>query len=85
MTSEVTMQAAFEQAVSKADGQSCLSRKLKERGIEFSQQLIWHHLRVKRRCPAELVLAVEAITGVSRYALRPDVFGASAPPINAAA
>jgi len=27
------------------------------------------------RVPATRVIAVEAVTGVSRYALRPDVFG----------
>ena len=28
-----------------------------------------------KKVPAEHVLAVERITGISRYALRPDVFG----------
>lgn len=27
-----------------------------------------------RRCPAELVLALETLSGVPRYVLRPDVF-----------
>lgn len=29
-----------------------------------------------RRVPAERVLEVEALTSISRYALRPDVYGA---------
>ena len=29
-----------------------------------------------RRVPAERVLSVEAITGVSRHQIRPDIFGA---------
>lgn len=28
-----------------------------------------------RQVPAERVLAVEAVTGVSRYDLRPDIYG----------
>ncbi|ERI54111.1 hypothetical protein N878_02865 [Pseudomonas sp. EGD-AK9] len=74
------MQEAFEQAVVNAGGQSELSRRLSERGTQFSQQLIWHHLRVKKRCPAEIVLAVEGISGISRHLLRPDVFGAEEAP-----
>ncbi len=30
-----------------------------------------------KRVPAERVLSVETITGVSRHQLRPDIFGAS--------
>lgn len=30
-----------------------------------------------KRVPAERVLAVESLTGISRHILRPDVFGAS--------
>jgi DNA-binding transcriptional regulator YdaS (Cro superfamily) len=32
-----------------------------------------------RRVPAERVLEVERLTGVSRYDLRPDVFGPESP------
>ncbi|MCY1290188.1 putative antitoxin of bacterial toxin-antitoxin system, YdaS/YdaT [compost metagenome] len=69
------MKEAFERAVKAAGGQSELSRKLTASGCRISQQLLWHHLRVKGLCPPELVLKVEEISGVSRYELRPDVFG----------
>ncbi|MDH4873034.1 YdaS family helix-turn-helix protein [Pseudomonas sp. BN515] len=72
------MKEAFERAVVAAGGQSELSRKLTAAGSSISQQLLWHHLRVKGLCPAELVLKVEEISGVSRYELRPDVFGSGA-------
>lgn len=75
MSPDELMAEAFAEAVKAAKGQSALSRSLAERGHKVSQQLLWHHLRVKGRCPAELVLPVEALSGVSRYRLRPDVFG----------
>lgn len=75
MTVSESMKEAFELAVSKAGGQSSLSRELDRRGISVSQQRLWHHLRIKGMCPAELVLAIEEIVGVSRHELRPDVFG----------
>ncbi|PZW65243.1 hypothetical protein F471_03721 [Pseudomonas sp. URMO17WK12:I1] len=75
MSSDALMKAAFEEAVKAIGGQSAASRSLTEQGHKISQQLLRHHLKVKGRCPAELVLAFEAMSGVSRYRLRPDVFG----------
>lgn len=69
------MKEAFELAIKKAGGQSALARKLSSPAKKVSQQRLWHWLQVKGVCPAELVLQIEAITGVSRYSLRPDVFG----------
>ncbi|MBN0189661.1 helix-turn-helix domain-containing protein, partial [Pseudomonas aeruginosa] len=46
-------------------------------GVNLSQQMISHYLRGSGHCPAEMVLKVEALTGVSRHRLRPDVFGES--------
>lgn len=83
MRDDEAMQIAFERAVALAKGQSALSRLLLSRGVKFSQQLIHHHLHKSRRCPAEHVLAVEAVTGVSRHQLRPDVFGPE-PELNSA-
>lgn len=77
MMPQSQMTTAFESAVHLAGGQSELSRKLKTKGLDFSQQRLWHHLRVKGACPAELVMAIEELTGVSRHDLRPDVFGSS--------
>lgn len=75
MSSEELMAEAFAEAVKAAKGQSALSRSLAAKGRKVSQQLLHHHLRVNGRCPAEWVLAIESISGVSRYRLRPDVFG----------
>lgn len=33
--------------------------------------------RTRRRIPAERTLEVEALTGISRHELRPDIFGAA--------
>jgi len=40
---------------------------------------IWMWLNRNKKLPPEFVLTVEAATGVSRYALRPDIFGYSPP------
>ena len=44
-----------------------------ERGVDITPQAVsqW------RQVPVERVLNVEAITGVSRHDLRPDVYGVS--------
>lgn len=77
MDTPLTPKEAFEQAVQGAGGQSELARKLTSAGRSISQQLLSHYLRNKGLCPAELVLIVEELTGVSRHALRPDVFGSA--------
>lgn len=71
------MKTAFEAAINRADGQSAMARKLSTPEQPITQQRLWHWLKVKGVCPAEYVLKVEEITGVSRHALRPDVFGAA--------
>lgn len=60
---------AIEQAIEIAGGQARLARQLGVVPMAVSQ---W-----KRRgqVPASRCLAVEEATGVSRFALRPDVFG----------
>lgn len=60
------MDAALREAVARAGGLHALARKL---GIS------WQAVQQWRRCPAVRVLEVERLTGVSRYALRPDVYG----------
>lgn len=55
------------QAIEKAGGTAALARALNIRPQAVSQ---WE------KVPAERVIQVEAISGVSRYQLRPDVFGA---------
>lgn len=77
------MKEAFERAISLAGGQSAMARKLSTPEQTITQQRLWHWLKVKGACPAELVLRVEQITAISRHELRPDVFGAG--PVSAAA
>ena len=75
MSTPCDMKAAFEKAIELAKGQSALARILSTPGKPVTQQRLWHWLKVKGVCPAEFVLRVEAVTGVSRHELRPDVFG----------
>lgn len=35
--------------------------------------------RKRKQAPADRVIKIEELTGVSRHALRPDIFGAPAP------
>lgn len=60
------MAAAFERAVNAAGSRKALADKLGVSQPAISQ---W------RRVPAGRVIQIEALTGVSRHELRPDVFG----------
>lgn len=60
---------ALEEAVSLAGGQSALARAI---GKSQGHVATWLS---RSRCAPEVVLAIEAATGVSRHRLRPDVFG----------
>lgn len=59
---------ALDRAVKIAGGQSAIARRL---GV--SQPTVWAWLN-GGQLPAEHVLAVEAATGVSKHALRPDIY-----------
>lgn len=59
----------LDRAISKAGGQSALAKALNIRPQAVQQ---WAKVQ---RVPAERVLDVERITGVSRFELRPDVYG----------
>ena len=48
-----------------------LARALSERGRRISSQAVSQWVRV----PAGRVLDVEAVTGISRHILRPDIYG----------
>lgn len=63
---------AIRKAVSIAGGQSALAKRLK-----VSQSLVWQWCVGRLKVPAERCLAIEteADGQVSRYDLRPDVFG----------
>lgn len=69
MNKKITPQhAALIHAVSEAGGQSALARRL---GIAPAAISRWVR---QGRVPPLRVLAVEAVTGVSRKALRPDIY-----------
>lgn len=55
--------------IRQAGGCSALGRSV---GVTHAAIRRW---KLMGRVPAERVLAVERITGVSRYQLRPDVYG----------
>jgi len=60
---------ALKLAVKNAGSQSELARIC---GV--SQTAVWKWLQSSKRMPAEYVLLAEAATGVSKYALRPDIY-----------
>lgn len=66
------MDDALELAKTKAGGPSGLAGKLN--GITSQAISQW------KRVPAGRVLEVEAVTGISRHELRPDVFGPAPQP-----
>lgn len=67
-TSEMTARAK-----AALGGPSALAAALSQSGERISSQAVSKWFRV----PAERVLEVERLTGVSRYELRPDVYGDS--------
>ena len=64
-----TAKTALELAIDAAGGPAALARAL-----EIKPNVVTNWRR-RKSVPAEQVLAVETATGVSRHALRPDVFG----------
>lgn len=69
MTTPLTPFEALKLACTKAGGQSGLARIC---GV--SQPTVWKWVQSSKRMPAEYVLRAEAATGVSRHALRPDIY-----------
>lgn len=66
---------ALTQAIEIAGGQAALARALAQRtGKPIRQGHIWAWINRSKRVPPELVLAIEAATGVSRHELRPDLY-----------
>ena len=67
---------ALEKACNLAGGQKPLADL-----IHTTQSQVWYWLRrSKHGVPAEFVLSIERVTGVSRHELRPDLY----PPLEAA-
>ncbi|WP_024681703.1 YdaS family helix-turn-helix protein [Pseudomonas syringae] len=70
------MRAALLEAVEKANGQVAFAAAMSSLERLVSQQIVSYWIK-RGTLPAELVLRTELLTGVSRYRLRPDVFGDS--------
>ena len=70
VTQRMAMRQALQEAILQAGGLRALSRQL---GIGHTAILRWD------RAPALRVLEIERLTGVSRYRLRPDVYGPEPP------
>lgn len=66
------MAAAFKDATDKAGSMEQMAVICK-----CTKQNIWSLIDRNRPAPPNRVLAIEAETGVSRYLLRPDIFGAA--------
>jgi len=60
---------ALRTAISRAGSQAKLAD-----GLGVGQTAISNWLNRQKRVPAERVLAVEQLTGVSRHMLRPDLY-----------
>ena len=67
------MREALAKAIDLAGGQTAFALLVSTEDRPVSQQLVSYWYR-KGEIPAELVLRVELLTGVSREDLRPDVF-----------
>jgi DNA-binding transcriptional regulator YdaS (Cro superfamily) len=60
---------ALQEAVQKVGGQKALGDLL-----ETSQPRVWNWIHRDKKVPAEYVLKIERLTGVSRHDLRPDLY-----------
>jgi len=67
------METSIKRAVRLAGGQSALAKKLHVKHPNIKQQHVWKWVRAGR-VPAEYCNAIEHVTGVTCYDLRPDVF-----------
>jgi DNA-binding transcriptional regulator YdaS (Cro superfamily) len=67
----------IEKAVRISGGQTELARKLTEAtGRPITQAHVWGWInRSNGVVPGEYCRHIESITGITRYALRPDIFG----------
>lgn len=59
----------IELAIRKAGSQANLAK-----AIEVSQARVWNWVNRDPKIPAEMVLRIEAATGVPRDKLRPDIY-----------
>lgn len=66
---DMTNLESLEKAIEVAGGQAALAKICKT-----SQPRIWNWLHRDKKIPAEYVLTIEKLTGVSRHELRPDIY-----------
>lgn len=59
----------IELAIQKAGSQANLAKS-----IEVSRSRVWNWVNRDPKIPAEMVLRIEAATGISRNKLRPDIY-----------
>lgn len=67
-------EAALEEAISIAGGQTALARLLTAATGRLYVQPVVANWRKRGQVPADSVAAIEQVTGVSCHSLRPDVF-----------
>jgi DNA-binding transcriptional regulator YdaS (Cro superfamily) len=65
----ITRYEALKRCRDKAGSESQLARDL-----DVTQPRVWRWLNQTRQMPAEYVLTAEALYGVSRHNLRPDIY-----------
>lgn len=65
----------LERAVEKVGGQTALASKIsKLTGTAIKQSDVRNWINRDKKLPAEYVLAIEKVAGVSRHELRPDIY-----------
>ena len=72
MLTTIDTRNALDRAAATFVGYAELARQL---GVSPQAVSAW---RARGRVPAERVLQIEQLTGVSRHALRPDIYGEAA-------
>jgi transcriptional regulator with XRE-family HTH domain len=73
-----SMSDILDEAIDKAEGLSKLARAC---GVTKSAVWQWRRKNGSVRIPPRHCLNIEALTGISRHKLRPDVFGSEEKPI----
>jgi DNA-binding transcriptional regulator YdaS (Cro superfamily) len=77
---DIAARAACKEAQAAAGGATALARLICERfkHVTISPQAVWQWKMI----PADRVLMVETVTGVSRHRLRPDLYPQEVGPIS---
>lgn len=73
------MSGALQKAINIVGSQNELARRLRTQNPSVNQGYVWKWIRRPKGPPAEYVLAIESATErqVTRYELRPDVYGSA--------